>query len=287
MANNKNKQSEGNVVFTHPDWVDKTIAIARQYTDTEIFIDPCAGAGAFIDGLERAGLKSEGYDIAPARADIVQADLYSRRTLIQHPVITNPPFSRSAATHIFNELAKLEAPLIIMFWPASYRKWSKIDGLDANYELLHNELLLGPQKFFVGPYEKDTMNMCIQVWERVSYKRPKMKPRNVTHLQDWIVRGDYKSLVPADVKQKFCYLGYSAGKLMPVQPGETFPRNVYHYLREDTPSWILKALHTYDWSHYYNNTGQMGSKSLALTEINYVLDGCKAEGKHYTLDGLL
>jgi hypothetical protein len=273
MANNKNKQSEGNVVYTHPDWVDRTIAIARQYTDTEIFIDPCAGAGAFIDGCNRIGAASIGYDIQPMRWDINKRDLYARTRLFNWPVITNPPFSRNAATKVFNHIAKCKAPLIIMFWPASYRKWSRIDALDANYELLHNELFLGPQKFFEGPYEKDTMNMCIQVWERVSYKRPKAKPENITHIQDWVIRGQYGAPIPIDCALKFCYLGYSCGKLMAIKPGETFPKNTYHYLRADTPDWILNALRTQDWSCYYNNTGQLGSRSLSFTEINYTLDG--------------
>ena len=274
MANNKNKQSEGNVVYTHPDWVDRTIAIARQYTDTEIFIDPCAGAGAFIDGCNRIGAASIGYDIQPMRWDINKRDLYARTRLFNWPVITNPPFSRNAATKVFNHIAKCKAPLIIMFWPASYRKWSRIDALDANYELLHNELFLGPQKFFEGPYKRDTMNMCIQVWKRLPYgkTRAKITPKVSKILQQWKVKRTYQAAVPEDVKLKFCFQGFSCGKLLSVKPGETFPHNTYHYLRADTPKWILKALRSIPWASYYNNTGQIGSKSLSMAEINYELD---------------
>jgi hypothetical protein len=279
MSNNKNKQSDGNVVFTHPDWVDKTIAIARQYTDTEIFIDPCAGGGAFIDGLHRAGLKSEGYDIVPARPDIVQQDFYETE-LLQHPAITNPPFTKGFAIEVFNQFARAKAPLIIMFWPASYRKWSMHDKLDNNYERLHSEVHPGPQKFFVGPHKKDTFNMCIEVWRRLpaGETRAKITPKGIPKtLELWKYKNVHGAPVPADVKFKFTHSGYSCGKLMAVKPGERFPINTYWYLRANTPDWILKALRTQDWSYYYNNVCQIGNKSLALPEINYVLDGLQNE----------
>lgn len=274
MSNNKNTKDKGNQVYTMPKWVDKTIAIAMQYTNAEIMIDPCAGAGAFVEGLRRAGIGGYGYDIAPANDSIAKADLFSAR-LFKYPVITNPPFSRTMATDVFNHIAKCRAPLIIMFWPASYRKWSKIDALDRHYELVHNELLLGPQKFFEGPYKKDTMNLCIQVWKRTTkmQRRPDTKPKTITKLQDYIIKGKYKSAVPkATVHHKFCYLGYSCGKVIKVKPKETYPKNVYHYLSKDTPAWIMQALRDSPWATYYNNVGQIGSKSLSLAEINYELD---------------
>ena len=274
MSNNRNTKMDGNKVYTMPQWVDKTIAVAKQYTDAQIMIDPCAGAGAFVEGLRRAGLGGYGYDIAPANQSITTANLFSAR-LFKYPVITNPPFSRTMATDVFNHLASCRAPFIIMFWPASYRKWSKIDGLDRHYELVHNELFLGPQKFFEGPRKKDTMNMCIQVWKRTTkmQRRPDTKPKTFIRLQDYIIKGKYKSEVPTDrVHYKFCYLGYSCGKIMDVKPYERYPKNVYHYLSIDTPDWIMKTLRDTPWSSYYNNVGQMGSKSLSLTEINYELD---------------
>jgi hypothetical protein len=273
MSNKYNTKDKGNQVYTMPEWVDKTIAIAMQYTNAQIMIDPCAGAGAFIEGLRRAGIGGYGYDIAPANDSIAKADLFSAR-LFKYPIITNPPFSQTMGVDVFNHLAKCKAPLIIMFWPASYCKWSRIDRLDNNYERVHSETHFGPQKFFEGPYKRDTMNMCIQVWKRLPYgkTRAKITPKVFKILQQWKVKRTYQAAVPEDVKLKFCFQGFSCGKLLAVKPGETFPHNTYHYLRADTPKWILKALRSIPWASYYNNTGQIGSKSLSMAEINYELD---------------
>jgi hypothetical protein len=74
----------------------RAVAALLPYVDRALpFVEPCAGAGALVDGLLAAGLVCWGaLDIEPLRDGIAMLDARAVRLNAGEQVITNPPFTR-------------------------------------------------------------------------------------------------------------------------------------------------------------------------------------------------
>jgi len=85
-----------------------------------IFAEPCAGDGALVDLLERAGHKCVwATDMWPARDDIGQADALMLRNIGADCFITNPPWRRDWLHPLIDHLSSM-LPTWLLFdadWP--------------------------------------------------------------------------------------------------------------------------------------------------------------------------
>lgn len=87
--------------------------------------EPCAGDGAIIDVLNKAGIRTTATDIAPRRSDIVGIDVYRCRSAFDPAVVTNPPFSEvsprsGGAPLIHHLLVTLRVPYLALLLPATW-----------------------------------------------------------------------------------------------------------------------------------------------------------------------
>lgn len=99
--------------YTRPSLAKVCFEMLRQFVPTDaVYLEPSAGAGAFMDAVGQTGAKIVGSDIAPERGDIVEHDFLTpglldklgltaeeRKCLV---VVGNPPFGlRSNLTTAF------------------------------------------------------------------------------------------------------------------------------------------------------------------------------------------
>lgn len=91
----------------------RAVAALLPHVDRSLpFVEPCAGAGALIDGLVAAGLISlGGIDIHPLRDDIMTGDVLTlqKQEWHRYQIITNPPFTRALMHEIMLHCA-LQVP---------------------------------------------------------------------------------------------------------------------------------------------------------------------------------
>lgn len=134
-----------------------------------LFLEPAAGAGAWIDALP-AGSLSVAYDIAPQDPRVQQADFFSLPVPANSVVIGNPPFGFAAkdAIRFFNHAAT-GAAVIAFIVPRTFKKASVQARLHANY---HLEMCgdLPAYSFRVNDIPHD-VPCCFQVWKRKAKKR--------------------------------------------------------------------------------------------------------------------
>ena len=82
------------------------------------YMEPCAGAGALVRQLDRAGLVCTGAsDIAPRSADILQADALALSPGFHGipRIITNPPWSRDLLHPLIDHFLELAAESWLLF----------------------------------------------------------------------------------------------------------------------------------------------------------------------------
>lgn len=169
--------------YTRPDiareCADRVRSFAASRYPGAIWIEPSAGAGAFVDHLPMPKIA---LDIAPRRSDISQADFLDwqpgdlARDAI---VIGNPPFGKNAslAQRFFNHAARF-ARVIAFIVPKTFQKESMINRLDVHMHLeLEVELPLDAFVFAGQPYEVPTV---FQIWERRDSPRGSIA-RKLTH----------------------------------------------------------------------------------------------------------
>jgi predicted RNA methylase len=175
---------------------DKRRPISKQRQHT--FVEPSAGAGAFIKSLASNDIATAlptrvvALDINPAepeivtdavRAPIIKGD-WMDDAMAQHipegaVVFGNPPFGFAASTAIrfFNKAAERNAAVIAFIVPRSFRKVSIQSRLDEYYHLA--DQFNTPRNAFVMPDGTPYDVPCVwQVWARRKDRRD--PPRNLT-----------------------------------------------------------------------------------------------------------
>lgn len=97
------------------------------------YIEPCAGAGAFLKVLPDI----KGYDIAPEGEDIEQSDVFELDFNQSQVVVSNPPYgvNSTLAVKIFNRIAEFAVKAICLVVPKTFKKDSIQNQLNLNYHL--------------------------------------------------------------------------------------------------------------------------------------------------------
>lgn len=145
------------------------------YGSDAYFIEPSAGAGAFVRALiAEMGVEEQriiSCDIDPAARAKHTLDYLSstKKTLhITAPketviVIGNPPFgTKSNRAIAFVNKSLLYAQTIAFIVPLQFKKWSVQNALDDSLRLVHDEDL--PENSFLFKGNDYALRACFQVW---------------------------------------------------------------------------------------------------------------------------
>jgi hypothetical protein len=230
-------------------------ALIPDQLDNVLWIEPSAGAGAFVDHLPYPRI---GLDIAPARRDISQADF-----LRWHPgqlcrdaiVVGNPPFGKnaSAALRFFNHAATF-AKIVAFIVPRTFQKQSLVSRLHP-FMHLRSELAL-PDDAFLFQGEAYHVPTVFQIWER----RPKLRAnqqRRLTHPHFHFVDS-------ASAHFAFQRVGARAG-LVSREGLRKSPQSHYFLHANVEPDAVFKRLSSIDWAPVKSRTA--GNPSIGKGEL--------------------
>ena len=270
-----NKRTTGKEQFyTTSNAVDLCIAEMVKHVDLtgRLLLEPCGGTGEFIEGLKRHGVaenKIISFDIEPKHPSVLQQDfLETEPAIFEGSVcITNPPFGRanSLSKKFFNHAAE-GCDFIGFLIPKSWRKWSVINSLNKNFDLV-SEIEM-PLNCFYTPEKKvstkGVLQTLFQVWKRTT------KPRDKIIIPD---HGLIKKILPRNrmvsgANLEMIIFGHSCGKIKEVV-GTVPSKTTTMYLKVDSPE-VITALKSLDMSPYYNNTAYV--QALSIKEINHELN---------------
>ena len=136
---------------------------------TDIVIEPSAGDGSFIDGVEKLSDNPLFYDIKPENSKITEQDYlkldYSSLKNKRIHVIGNPPFGRQSSLAIkFIKFSSLFCNTISFILPKSFKKDSMKSKIPINFHLLYEEDL--PKNSFLLDGELHDVPCVFQIWEK-------------------------------------------------------------------------------------------------------------------------
>lgn len=225
------------------------------------WIEPSAGAGAFVDA---AGREVIALDLEPERQDIIQQDFLAWNSPHQHcTVFGNPPFGRqSTLARKFIKHAALFADVIAFILPRSFTKPSMQKAFPLEFHLM-SETHLETHAFVVNgePYD---VPCVFQVWKRMQTPRGIAEEMNIT----WTY---VKKSEAYDVAIR--RVGGNAGRCL--HPDETLSVQS-HYFVKLPQGCRVDSVFAHLNSHVFpSNT--TGPRSLSKSEINAVLAECVAE----------
>ena len=208
---NRERKTGKEQYYTNASVVDCCVALAKTFIKPKhTLLEPCAGDGAFLDGIKRSGIKNEvlAFDLEPKRKDIVQRNALTNLPTEQHLfMITNPPFGRanSLSVKFFNHLAT-SCDFIAFLVPKSWRKWSIQNRLDKRFHLVLDEEM--PSNAFHSPdgypHDSGVLKTVFQVWEKRGNPRPLVK------IED---RRYFQKTTPQKADVAFTAFGYGTGKV--------------------------------------------------------------------------
>jgi predicted RNA methylase len=225
-------------------------------------LEPAGGAGAFVEAALAAGASVISLDIEPQHPGVKRAN-FLETNLDETGLITisNPPFGRnnSLSVPFFNQAAR-SSEFICFIVPRSWRKWSVINRLDKNFELIHDENL---EIDYVDSSGKEISNKsllatCFQIWRRVETKRALIKVKDM---------GLVKKVAPEEADVSLTVFGYGCGRVQ--TEFEKKPNTTQMFLSLRHPQ-ALEALLKSDFSQFYKNTAY--TEALSFQEINYLLN---------------
>ena len=252
--------------YTPNDLADRLVAfVAKAIPDFKkrTVLEPAGGTGAFVEAAERAGAaKVLSVDIEPKHQRVSKANFLEHE--IEHRdavTISNPPFGRNNSLSIpFFNRAAAYSEYICFIVPRSWRKWSVINRLDRNFELIHDEDL---QIDYVDDAGKriviqNRLNTCFQIWRRTGTPRPLIKV---------VDNGFVTKTAPEEADLALTVFGFACGKVD--LEFERKPNSTKMFLKLNHPK-ALEALQKADFERFYKNTAY--TEALSLQEINYLLN---------------
>ena len=177
--------------------------------NADLFLEPSAGAGAFLHQMPAPRL---GLDIAPEGPEIDAQDFLHWQPQAgtgRIVVIGNPPFGRNGAeaARFFNHAAGF-AETIAFIMPASFMKTELQKRLDPQFHLI-SQLPLIDEPFLFKDMPHN-VSAVFQVWSRNAMARGKPVKRATTHPDFQFV----KSLAEADFVMR--RVGARAGAILSV-----------------------------------------------------------------------
>lgn len=243
--------------FTQPKISRECIDLVRGlYPNIQSFIEPSAGAGAFIDPLREAGCRIIGFDIDQKRPDIHKANFLSlsdqeilalaKMSPGNTVVVGNPPFGRSGnlATKFIDKCLSLSLAVAFIL-PRTARRYSFQKGLRPDACLIHGSDL--SSEVFTLDGKPVEVGCCFQVWTLNPGNRPdqriRTKPRQ-RHpdflLQQYNAQGNNRDQVLSNlrggewdfaVKRQ----GFGTYELIELDKVPNDPRKHWLFIRANNP----------------------------------------------------
>jgi len=241
------------------------------------FLEPAGGTGAFVSAALTRGFKQiVTYDIEPKHDLVQRADFLSLNLNLSGAIcVTNPPFGRNNSLSIpfFNKAAQY-SDLIAFVVPRSWRKWSVINRLDPQFQLIDDwDLSID----YVDDQENEThgvgnLRTCVQVWRRAPGQI-----RKIVKVKDF---GIIEKTTPEKADVSFTLFGYGCGS---VKTDFLRKKNTTQAFFKLNHPRALEALTSVDFSQFYNHTAY--TEALGLQEINFLInDYLGLESNKYSLD---
>lgn len=259
MADRANPARALDQFYTRGEIARECVTVLRQFTadryPNSLWIEPSAGAGAFVDHLP---LPRIALDIEPRRADISNADFltWMPGQLTRHAVVVgNPPFGKNAslAQRFFNHAARF-ASVIAFVVPRTFQKLSVVNRLDPHMHLrLECDLPDNAFEFLGEAYHVPTV---FQVWERELLCREPIH-RRLSHPDFAFVRPDHAHFA-------FQRVGARAG-LVSHEGLRKSPQSHYFLKANIDPDGLLDRLRRIDWTEIKWRTA--GNPSIGKGEL--------------------
>lgn len=227
--------------------------------EVPLWIEPSAGAGAFVDAMK--GYPCQAYDIAPAAPGIIQQDFLTLEIPEGCGLVGNPPFgSQSCLARRFLHHGMQHANIVAFILPRSFTKPSMQTCIPRNFHCVH-EWELPPDSFEIQG--KSHHVPCVfQIWKRQD--TPREIPASIP--------AEGFTYVSATDPYQFAIrrVGGNAGRAY--LPGDLAPQSHYFVQTEVDPAPLMEKLN----AHVFpSNT--TGPRSLSKSEINAVLNPWVAE----------
>ena len=229
--------------------------VLEKYGEVD-YIEPCAGAGAFMSVLPDV----TGFDLIPKRDDIVEMDVFNNTFTKEQVIVSNPPFGMSAslAMKIFNHIASFEVKAICFIVPKSFKKNSTKNKLDSHYHLTFEQDVID-NAFTVEGVNKNVP--CVfQIWE---YKKTERK-KVINEKCKWF---DYVTKENANISVR--RVGGKAGQILDgIDHSDTTT-----YFIKTKHKMVKKALQLINLSVVNNTAGVRSiSKSELCYEVNKIME---------------
>ena len=254
--------------YTRPELAAAYIAeVLDRWRDPEVlFIEPSAGAGAFLQPLLDAGRKVRAVDIDPQAPDIQRMDFLRAEDVFdgEHPaivVVGNPPFGKNAcsAVRFFNRAAG-HADEIAFIVPRTFRKISVQRRLHSSFHLSGDGDV--ERYAFLRSGNPHDVPCAWQIWTRQPVKRPVPRPPAVNHLIDYTT--------PRLANFAMRRVGFYAGRV--VTGNLMSLSQTTHYFMREMADGVIDTLRRIDWTELAAQT--VGVRSLSKMEIAFKL--CEA-----------
>lgn len=181
-SNGKKKIKDGNNAskkldkfYTSPSAVDTVVDFIDSLFERNgydisgySFLEPCAGGGAFLDGIERRHPDSKciSFDIAPEDPRIEKADFLSMKPENDPKMIAigNPPFGYKGdlAVSFINRCSEW-CPIVVFVLPIQFRRYNIQKRVNGNLKLIYSSDDLPTDSFILEgkPYD---VNCLFQIW---------------------------------------------------------------------------------------------------------------------------
>ena len=226
-------------------------------------LEPAGGTGAFIEAAKDFGIKKvTSFDIEPHHHQVQLGSFLDQQLKgCDFVTISNPPFGRNNSLSIpfFNHAAP-HSEFIAFIVPRSWRKWTVMNKLDRNFQLIRDiDLSINyVDQFGQEINAKDRLRTCVQFWARTNTPRP------LIQVQDM---GVISKVTPLDADVALTIFGYNCGTV-----SENFRRvknTTQMYLKLNHRK-ALDALKRANFKQFYMNTAT--TEALSIAEINYALN---------------
>ena len=223
--------------YTQPEIAKNCIDIlksaVRNYDEYELYLEPSAGTGNFLELLPEKNRL--GIDIDPKHDQVVKQDFFEysfpdKKTI----VVGNPPFGKRSKLALDFFLKAAEHTNTIAFiLPLQWNKWSIQSKIPADWNLIYSEKL--PEESFLYNDKPYKVRCCFQIWTTLNYGfnlRIKEKPA--------IFHPDFKMYLYNNTKQAEKYFDYDWDIAIPRQGYADYSRRETKKENcEKTTQWIF------------------------------------------------
>lgn len=235
-------------------------SVLRRWKSADVlFVEPSAGAGAFVTPLVEANRKFRAFDIEPKSVLVSKMNFLDLNNSFggEHEaivVIGNPPFGKNSnlAIRFFNRAAEF-ADEIAFILPRTFRKYSVHAKLNPNFHLQKDEDVR--ENAFEYNGRKYDVPCCWQIWTRTNRVR---RPKPIPSVDELI---QFTTPEKADFAMR--RVGFYAGS---VKTSQICSLSVTtHYFLKEKTNGVIQTLAEIDWVSITSQTA--GTRSLSKREI--------------------